>query len=81
MGEYPTHNIPATWINRNLDRLGLNVFSSTLFPAKASYDDIEVTVNDASKSLICASVIYVCMFRAHMYISLVITYVHLSGMD
>ena len=46
-GEAPIHNVPATWVNRNLDRLGVNVFSSTLFPAKASYDDVAVTVNDA----------------------------------
>ena len=71
MGESPTHNVPATWINRNLDRLGLNVFSSTLFPAKASYDDIEVTVNDASKSLIYL-LIYPCSFHTHMYKSFIL---------
>lgn len=39
--------MPATWINRNLHRLGLNVFSSTVFPTEPSFFDIEETVNDA----------------------------------
>ena len=46
-GESPIHNMPATWIIRTLDRLGVNVFSSTLFPAKAAYEDMAQTVGDA----------------------------------
>ena len=45
-GEKPFRNLPATWINRNLSRLGLDVFSSVRFPVKPTYDDIRETVNE-----------------------------------
>ncbi|KAK1740478.1 hypothetical protein QTG54_008573 [Skeletonema marinoi] len=44
-GEEPTRNVPATFINKSLDRLGLSVFSSVHFPIIPTLDDVRETTN------------------------------------
>mmetsp|Transcript_19450 Transcript_19450/g.42294 ORF Transcript_19450/g.42294 Transcript_19450/m.42294 type:complete len:820 (-) Transcript_19450:205-2664(-) len=43
---YPKRNLPASWINRNLARQGLNVHTSTLFPTYHSYEDMTTTISE-----------------------------------
>lgn len=44
-GEEPTRNVPATFINKSLDSLGLNVLSSVHFPISPTLDDVRETTN------------------------------------
>ena len=53
-GEEPTRNVPATFINKSLDKLGLNVFSSVLFPILPTLDDVREATN-SGKSWIAES--------------------------
>lgn len=48
-GEYPKRNLPASWIERNLSRLGLNVHTSTLFPNKSKYKDLARPIQEAKE--------------------------------
>jgi len=55
-GEEPTRNVPATFINKSLDKLGLNVFSSVLFPILPTLDDVREATN-SGKSWIAESTV------------------------
>mmetsp|Transcript_6875 Transcript_6875/g.11245 ORF Transcript_6875/g.11245 Transcript_6875/m.11245 type:complete len:486 (-) Transcript_6875:164-1621(-) len=48
-GEEPTRNVPATFINESLDRLGLTVFSSVHFPILPTLDDVRETTNGGKR--------------------------------
>ena len=41
--------MPATFINESLDRMGLNVFSSVLFPILPTVDDVRETTNGGKR--------------------------------
>ena len=39
-GEPPTRDYTAKWAHRTVDRLGLNIYSSTVYPSYKTYEDI-----------------------------------------
>ena len=39
-GEPPTRDYTAKWAHRSVDRLGLNIYSSTVYPSYKTYEDI-----------------------------------------
>lgn len=50
-GYYPKRNLSAKWVGRNLQRLGMDVFSSTIFPAKHSYEDMKKKIDTTAEWL------------------------------
>ncbi|KAL7543508.1 hypothetical protein ACHAXR_012794 [Thalassiosira sp. AJA248-18] len=47
--EYPKHDLPASWVHRNMAKLGLNVYSSTLFPIYHAFGDLSSVIAEATE--------------------------------
>ena len=47
--ETPKHDLPATWVHRTTKRLGLNIFSSTLFPTYYTQYDMFSLIEEAKE--------------------------------